>query len=295
MPYQLLLRIVLALVFGALGNFLSRNNIPPNFPYPLPLWTNYVAIILFAALGAVIIDIISFAAKEGVSRLADAITRGLEAQARLRKRITPKRTPKSVKETNPLVLDTSAVIDGRLLDVAKTGFLSGTIFIIPSVLGELHHIADSSDDLRREKGRRGLQLLEDLKKIRKLTIKVLDEDPDGGEVDERLVNLAKKLKARIITCDFNLSKVAKVKNVDSLNVNELAQAVRTQLIPSEELKIRLNHPGKGKDQAVGYLFDGTMIVVEDGERYLGQEISVVVSRSLQTVAGKMVFAKPKEK
>lgn len=290
MPYQLLLRLVLALGFGALGNLLARTNIPPNLPFPLPIWTSLAFTLLFAALGAVFVDIISFAAKMGLTRLAEAITRNLAAQVRMRRRRPQRREN---KDMNPLVLDTSAIIDSRIADVAKTGFLSGTIYVLPSILGELQHIADSQDDLRRQRGRRGLEALESLKKVKDLKVVVLDEDPDGKEVDDKLINLSKKLKAKIITCDYNLSKVAQVKGVFSLNVNELAQAVRTQVLPSEELKVNLVHPGKGKDQAVGYLSDGTMIVVEGGANYLGKEITVVVSRSLQTVAGRMIFARPK--
>ncbi|MBI4157246.1 hypothetical protein HY502_00145 [Candidatus Woesebacteria bacterium] len=290
MPYQLLLRLVLALAFGALGNLLARTNIPPNLPFPLPIWANLFFTVLFAALGAVFIDIVSFAARSGLTRLAEAIAKGLAAQVRMRR---PRSQKREGKDTNPLVLDTSAIIDSRIADVAKTGFLNGTIYIIPSVLGELQHIADSQDDLRRQRGRRGLEALESLKKVKNLKVIVLDADPEDKEVDEKLINLGKKLKARIITCDYNLSKVARVKGIESLNVNELAQAVRVQVIPSEELKVSLVHPGKTKDQAVGYLPDGTMIVVEGGASYIGKEIVVVVSRSLQTVAGRMIFARPK--
>lgn len=289
MPYQLLFRLVLALGFGALGNLLARTFLPESLSFPLSIGITLVMIILFAALGTVLIEIVAFAARIALARLAETITAGIAAQALLRRKITIRRSP---KEVNPLILDTSAIIDGRIADVAKTGFLYGTIFVIPSVIGELHHVADSADDLRRLRGRRGLELLESLKKIKNLSLKILEEDPQGGQVDEKLINIAKKLKGRLITCDYNLSKVAQVKGVRSLNVNELAQSVRTQVIPAEELSVRLVHEGKSKDQAVGYLADGTMIVVEGGEKYLGKEISVIVSRSLQTVAGKMVFARP---
>lgn len=291
MPYQLLLRLVLALAFGALGNLLARTNIPPNLPFPLPIWANFAFTVLFAALGAVVIDIVSFAAKTGLARLAEAITKNLAAQVMARRK---RRSSKRENiDPNPLVLDTSAIIDSRIADVAQTGFLFGTVYVIPSILGELQHIADSQDDIRRQRGRRGLEVLENLKKVKNLKVTVLDEDPEGKEVDEKLINLGKKLKGRIITCDYNLSKVARVKGVESLNVNELSQAVRVQVLPAEELKVNLVHQGKTKDQAVGYLTDGTMIVVEGGASYIGKEIAVVVSRSLQTVAGRMIFARPK--
>lgn len=291
MPYQLLLRLVLALAFGALGNLLARTNIPPNLPFPLPIWANFAFTVLFAALGAVVIDIVSFAAKTGLARLAEAITKNLAAQVMARRK---RRSSKRENiDPNPLVLDTSAIIDSRIADVAQTGFLFGTVYVIPSILGELQHIADSQDDIRRQRGRRGLEVLENLKKVKNLKVTVFDEDPEGKEVDEKLINLGKKLKGRIITCDYNLSKVARVKGVESLNVNELSQAVRVQVLPAEELKVNLVHQGKTKDQAVGYLTDGTMIVVEGGASYIGKEIAVVVSRSLQTVAGRMIFARPK--
>jgi uncharacterized protein YacL len=292
MPYQLLLRLVLAIGFGALGNFLARANVPPNAPIPLPVWANLVVTLIFGAFGAVLPDIAGFLAKIGLARLAEAITSNLPTQVPFRRRRL-KAKAKINHFQNPLILDTSAIIDGRLSQIVQTGFVNGTFLIIPSVLLELQHIADSQDDLKRARGRRGLEILAEIKKSKYVTFCSLDQDPEGKEVDQKLIAMAKKIKGKIITCDFNLAKVAQVKGVAVLNVNELAQAVRASVLPSEELKIKVIHQGKSKDQGVGYLLDGTMVVVENGGELIGEEVEVVVSRSLQTVAGRMIFVKVK--
>jgi len=292
MPYQLLLRLVLALGFGALGNFLARANVPPNAPFPLPVWANLLATLIFGAFGAVLPEIVGFLAKIGLARLAEAITSNLPTQVPFRGRRSKTKT-KINHFQNPLILDTSAIIDGRLSQIVQTGFVNGTLLIIPSVLAELQHVADSSDDLKRARGRQGLEILTELKKSKYISFRSLDQDPEGKEVDEKLVTLAKKTKGKIVTCDFNLAKVAQVKGVKVLNVNELAQALRASVLPSEELNIKVIHQGKSTDQGVGYLSDGTMVVVENGGGLIGKEVGVIVSRSLQTVAGRMIFAKVK--
>jgi len=296
MPYQFLLRLVLALGFGALGNFLARTNIPPNAPIPLPDWISLLVTLVFGVFGVVLPEIIGFLAKIGLARLGEAITSNLPSyfptQVPFRSRRRNAKT-KINDIQNPLILDTSAIVDGRLGQIVQTGFVSGTFLVIPSVLAELHHLADSSDDLKRARGRQGLDILAELKKTKYASFRSLDQDPEGKDVDEKLMVLAKKTKGKIVTCDFNLAKVAQVKGIAVLNVNELAQAVRASVLPSEELNIKVIHQGKNKDQGVGYLSDGTMVVVEDGGRLIGKEVCVVVSRSLQTVAGRMIFAKVK--
>lgn len=193
----------------------------------------------------------------------------------------------------PLILDTSAIIDGRLLDIAKTGFLGGTVLLPSFVLTELQQVADSADFLKRNRGRRGFDIVEDLKKTKGVRIEVWDKEVVGKGVDERLLKLAKILNGKIITTDFNLNKVASVSGVTVLNINDLANAVKTVAIPGEILKVRVIHLGKDPKQGVGYLDDGTMIVVEDGAELVGKEIEVEVSRILQVPAGKMIFTKPK--
>ncbi len=187
------------------------------------------------------------------------------------------------------ILDTSAIIDGRIADVVRTGFLEGPILVPRSVLRELQTIADSPDSIRRARGRRGLEILRQLQ-----TELQVVEDEGPGEVDERLVRLAKAHRAGIVTTDFNLSRVAELQGVRVLNVNELSSALRPVVLPGEELTVHLVREGKEPGQGVGYLEDGTMIVVEGGRRWIGTSSQVVVTSVLQTSAGRMIFARPKQ-
>lgn len=192
------------------------------------------------------------------------------------------------------ILDTSVIIDGRIADVIETGFLEGTMIIPSFVLEELRHIADSSDILKRNRGRRGLDILNKIRKELGVNVKIYEEDfEDLTEVDSKLVRLAQKLKAPIVTNDYNLNKVAELQGVRVLNINELANAVKPIVLPGEEMTIQVIKDGKEAGQGVGYLDDGTMIVVENGRRYIGQSIAVLVTSVLQTSAGRMIFARPK--
>ncbi len=192
---------------------------------------------------------------------------------------------------NQLVLDTSTVIDGRIADISQTGFIQGTLVFPHFVLDELRHIADSSDPLRRNRGRRGLEILNRLQKDASIPVIVSDVDfDDMVEVDAKLIRLAKTLHAPIITNDFNLNRVAEVQGVRALNINELTNAVKSVVLPGEELEVRVIQEGKEIGQGVGFLEDGTMVVVENGRRLMGQETGVVATRVLQTVAGRMIFA-----
>ena len=197
----------------------------------------------------------------------------------------------SVALTKPLILDTSAIIDGRVLDIAKTGFVSGLILVPNFVLTELQQVADSSDSLKRARGRRGFEVVEELKKIKQVKLEVWDKEQNGKLVDDKLVNLAKGLHARIITTDFNLNKLASVSNISVLNVNDLANAVKATSLPGEALEIKIVHLGKDSSQGVGYLPDGTMVVVTEAADRIGQTIKVEVTKNIQTPAGRMVFAK----
>jgi uncharacterized protein YacL len=196
-----------------------------------------------------------------------------------------------VSVNNPLILDTSAIIDGRILDIAKAGFLFGTILVPSFVLQELQQVADSADYLKRSRGRRGFEIIEDLKKVKGIRIEVWDKEPVGKLVDDKLIKLGKSLHGKIITTDFNLNRVATVANVMVLNVNELANAVKTVAVPGEALKIKVVHIGKDPKQGVGYLADGTMIVVEDGAELVGQDVKTEVTRVIQVAAGRMIFTK----
>ncbi len=193
------------------------------------------------------------------------------------------------------LLDTSVIIDGRIADLAKTGFVEGAILIPRFVLEELHHISDSPDALKRNRGRRGLDVLNRLQKELEATVEVYETDIEGDEVDAKLVKLGKLMGAKVITNDYNLNKVAEFEGVQVLNINELANAVKPVVLPGEDITVALIKEGKDPDQAIGYLDDGTMIVVEDGKRLIGETVPVEVTSTLQTAAGKMIFARPRER
>jgi uncharacterized protein YacL len=193
-----------------------------------------------------------------------------------------------------IVVDTSSIIDGRIADISQTGFLLGTLVVPRFVLHELQHIADSADALRRGRGRRGLDILSKLQKDAVVPLEIHESDGEqGGEVDAMLVTLARQLDAPIITNDYNLNRVAGLQGVKVLNVNELANAVKSMVLPGQDLDLRVLQEGKEVGQGVGYLEDGTMVVVENGRRSIGTTVTVTVSRVLQTAAGRMVFAHPR--
>ncbi len=194
-----------------------------------------------------------------------------------------------------VLLDTSVIIDGRVADIAKTGFLPGTLLIPRFVLNELQYIADSPDALRRARGRRGMEVLAELQKAPSVVVRVSDIDVEGvRDVDDKLVILARQLKCPILTNDYNLNRIAELQGVPILNVNELANAVKSVVLPGETLIVHIIQEGKELNQGVGYLDDGTMVVVENGNKYLNQEITVLVTKVLQTAAGRMIFARPEE-
>ncbi len=195
-----------------------------------------------------------------------------------------------------VLIDTSVIIDGRITDIARTGFLSGTLLIPRFVLNELQHVADSGDALRRQRGRRGLEVLTALQKDPKLSVQISDIDVEGTrEVDDKLVILARQMNAPVLTNDFNLNRVAEIQGVQIFNINELANAVRAVFLPGEELTVRVIQEGREAKQGVGYLEDGTMVVVQDGDQHIGQEVKTSVTKVLQTAAGRMIFAKPEGK
>lgn len=198
----------------------------------------------------------------------------------------------SALSATPALVDTSVIIDGRIVDIAKAGFAPGKLLIPRFVLHELQHIADSSDAMRRGRGRRGLEALSTMRESG-VDMEILDQDfPEIPEVDAKLVRLGRELKANILTTDYNLNRVASIEGVRVLNINELANAVRPVILPGETMDIKVVQPGKEKNQGVGYLADGTMIVVDGGDRLMGQEVHVEITRVFQTVAGKMLFAAP---
>ncbi len=214
----------------------------------------------------------------------------------IRKNTTNSKEKKTVKcKGVPKVLDTSVIIDGRVLDISQTGFIEGALVIPNFVLDELRHIADSSDSLKRNRGRRGLDILNKMQKELKLEVVITDKDfPEIQEVDSKLLKLAQTMKGMVITNDYNLNKVAGVQGVPVLNINELANAVKPVVLPGEEMTIQIIKDGKEQEQGIAYLDDGTMIVVEGGRRHINEIMDVIVTSVLQTAAGRMIFAKQKK-
>jgi uncharacterized protein YacL len=191
------------------------------------------------------------------------------------------------------LVDTSVIIDGRILDICASGFMEGVLMVPRFVLNELQRIADSSDVLRRAKGRRGLDILRELQDSgSKVTVEIIEDDPkDVPEVDSKLVKLALKFHAKILTNDFNLNKVAQIEGIQVLNVNDLANAMKPALLPDEVMELKIIKEGKEPSQGVGYLDDGTMVVVDYGSPYVGKTVRVTVTSVLQTAAGRMIFTK----
>lgn len=268
-----LIGLIVGLAIAALLTF-PLSLLPDPFGKILP----FVAVVLFGYLG-----ISTFVIRQNdISTLVRSI---------------PTRTAgESVSDTQAssrsILLDTSVIIDGRISDIARTGFLVGTLLIPRFVLNELQYIADSSDGLRRQRGRRGMEVISQLQKDTTIPVRVSDIDVEGiREVDDKLVVLARQLRAPILTNDYNLNRIAELQGVSVLNVNELANAVKLVFLPGEALDIQIIQEGKEAGQGVGYLDDGTMVVVEDGRGYLDQEITVTVTKVLQTAAGRMIFAR----
>ncbi len=192
-----------------------------------------------------------------------------------------------------ILVDTSVIIDGRIADIAQTGFLVGELLIPRFVLDELQHIADSADNLRRQRGRRGMEILADLQESKTIPVRISDIDVEGTrEVDSKLVILARQLSCPILTNDYNLNRVAEIQGVPVLNINELANSVKAVLLPGEAVEVKIIQEGKERGQGVGYLSDGTMVVVEDGKDFMNEDIRSTVTKVLQTAAGRMIFAKP---
>ncbi|RJQ38150.1 hypothetical protein C4559_02155 [Candidatus Microgenomates bacterium] len=233
-----------------------------------------------------------------ISMLADEVAKTVvERMPHLlqRQRKKTKPSPKPKKVENAMFLDTSAIIDGRIFDVVNLGLINNILVIPESILLELKRIADSQDAVKRERGRKGLEMLEKLKKTKGIKLMVMPEGQEKKlekmDVDEKLFYYAKINKGRIITCDYNLEKKANIQGVFAINVNALANCLKVTAVPGESLHIKVQHVGKDANQGVGYLDDGTMIVIENGSNEIGLDIDVVISRVIQTSAGRILFAK----
>jgi len=302
---RIIIRTLAGALFTGLGYFLTYRYFSHlalfGIPYLLPTLVAFVlgafSIFSLPVLGNNLLQwftgVLRGIVKESLSEFLGTQVGRLKERAAHPK---PNRSEGALQEGSVLpiggaVLDTSAIIDGRILDIIRAGFLRGRIVLPRSVLEELRRVADSQNDLRRKRGRRGLDILEELKKIKGEEFVVWEGELGEGDVDRQLVSLAEKETASLITTDFNLNKAARVAGVSVLNINDLANALKAILVPGETTKIKLVQKGKGDGQGVGYLEDGTMVVVEDGEEKIGKKVEVEVTRSLQTEAGRMIFAR----
>jgi len=269
-----LLGLLLGLVIAALLT-LPLSLLPEPFSKMLP----FVAVVLFGYLGILVFVM----RQEDIYSVFRSIFGGWR-----------ERDQRSKEGARAVLLDSSVLIDGRIVDIARTGFLTGVLVIPRFVLQEVQYVADSADPLRRQRGRRGLAVVSELQQDPNITVQISDMDVEGvRKVDDKLVVLARQLRCPILTNDYNLNKVAELQGVPVLNINELANAVKALYLPGESLHIEVIQEGKEPSQGVGYLDDGTMVVIEDGRDYIGQEIDVVVTKALQTAAGRMLFARPK--
>ncbi|MEA4883559.1 MAG: PIN/TRAM domain-containing protein [Clostridia bacterium] len=255
----------------------------------IPGYGTYIAIALNAAFGLAGLFFGIHKREEIVSILAPAQRRGREFRGSgARGRGKP-----ANDKALPKILDTSVIIDGRIADIARSGFIEGTLVVPGFVLEELQHIADSSDVLKRNRGRRGLDILNRIQKDRDVAVQVVNKTFDDQEVDAKLIKLARVMSGTILTNDFNLNKVAELQGVAVLNINELANALKPVVLPGEEMTVHVIKDGKESGQGVAYLDDGTMVVVDGGRRHIGDSVGVLVTSVLQTSAGRMIFAKPK--
>ena len=295
------LRLVLAVVFALIA-FIFTEVIPDIPPFNriflrvvITLWFGLMGYGLFPDLARVI----STSAIHLVNTLASKVTNEVMTQILRLQNQNPLSTSgfattssiSGLSLSQPLIIDTSALIDGRILDIAKTSFLHGTILVPNFVLTELQQVSDSADYIKRTRGRRGFEIIEELKKIKGLRVEIWDRDVAAKAVDDKLIKLAKNLKGRILTTDYNLNRVASISGVTVLNINDLANALKTVAVPGEPLNIKMVHICKDPKQSVGYLPDGTMVVLENGADLVGHEVTMEVTRLLQASAGKMIFGK----
>lgn len=274
MPSTDLIAGSIGIIIGLIISFLLTNIYSNLLPSWVQVFTNIIVYLIMGTLGW------SIGTKKRVD-ISIALTK-------------KKKQSKLPSDINAKIMDTSVIIDGRIYDICKTGFIEGKILVPVFVLRELQHIADSADSLKRNRGRRGLDILKKLQKELKGQVYIVDTDfEDVQEVDGKLLRLAQEVKGIVVTNDYNLNKVAQVQNVKVLNINELANAVKPIALPGEEMNVQVVKSGKESGQGLAYLDDGTMIVIENGKKFVGERIEVLVTSVLQTAAGRMIFAKTK--
>lgn len=305
---QLLMRSILALLLFILGFNFSRSSFFEEYPLFGVAYLAEIFISTFAAfLGFFYLPRLLLLAKNGMESLIvatvteivnnfwDLQSRRIQEQRRVKqqKKSDEERIQHELDHRGAVLLDTSILIDGRYLELIKLGFIETSSIVPQYVIEELHALSDSKDDLKRKKGRRGLDILKELKKKTKVLIPEIKNSGEG--VDTLLIRYAKEHKVRLATMDYNLNKVAGINGVKALNLNDLANSLKTVLLPGEMVAIKINHAGKEKKQGVGYLADGTMVIVENAADKIGQDIRVNVKKLIQSPAGKIVFGSIIEK
>lgn len=311
--FRFWLAIILALILGLAG-FLLGDFLPHLNSYSLAKTKLFYAslgmiigLLTYARIATWLVQTFTRLTTQAISRLAAEIINQF-SHLTLRKPhpIIPFQSNidlDSILEGNledfegVMILDTSSIIDGRILDAARTGFISGLVLVPGFILQELQQVADSENPIKRARGRYGFEVISQLKRIKGLSLQIWDGRSDllskraGNLIDNKLIYLGKILKGKILTCDFNLGKVAKLSGVDILNLNELANALKTLPLPGEQLSVKILHQGKDKEQGIGYLSDGVMVVVEDGASLIGTQVNIKATKILQSPTGRMVFGK----
>jgi uncharacterized protein YacL len=283
LPAQKLLAIVVGLLAGLIVGALMA--IPlAQLPDPLGAITPFLATVLFSWLG---VSLMLMRAND----MAAVLGSRQPAQSTRLDEVRPRSGPWANERV--ILVDSSVIIDGRIEDIAQTGFIQSQLLVPRFVLNEVQHIADSADDHRRNRGRRGLEVLNRLRKNAAVPVRITDMDvEEAHDVDDKLIVLAQQMHCPVLTNDYNMNRVAEIQGVQVLNINELANAVKAIYLPGETFDVHILQEGREIGQGVGYLEDGTMVVVQDGLRYLGQERTVEVTRVIQTAAGRMIFARP---
>lgn len=280
-PAETLVTAIIGLLLGLAIAALAA--VPLSLlPAPLNQWLPVVMMIVFGYLS---VTVFALRAQDLV-KIAPRLFRSAE------KDHESSPPANAYSSSPPILVDSSAIIDGRILDISKTGFIQGELIVPSFVLREIQHIADDSNTLRRNRGRRGLEILEELQRESKAPVRMLDLDVESArEVDHKLVALAKQMNALLLTTDYTLKRTANLQGVEVLNINELANAVKAVILPNEVITLQVIAEGREPGQGVGYLDDGTMVVVEDGRRHIDRTVDVVIVRMIQTSAGKMYFAR----
>ncbi len=292
--WLLLTRILGMAALLSFGGYLAQPGVWPDFPFDPPEFAVVLTAFVFGAVGFFLPDLILIATKLGFRSLVDMLSARVSASVvnSLPKRRNHKRKKKMKFEVGSILVDTSALIDIRLLRIAESGFLRGNLIISKSALSELRHIADSKDPVKRSKGRMALDNLSKIKNIKHIKLKIINNFEEK-ETDNGLVEFATSNRLALLTVDYNLLKEAQVRGLEVMSFNNLAKAVKMEAIPGEMIEVKVSQLGSSLNQGVGFLADGTMIVVENGKEYLGKVVKIEVNKSIEKDTGRIIFGEVK--